>query len=64
MKGFTKNHTWKYALDYHNCYNSPAFEALPTVEGKDRVYQACHDKLLAQMKETVRVTLTCRWCLS
>ena len=49
---------WKYALEYHNCYNSPSFDALPTTEAKDRKYNECHTKFIKQMKETVVPELT------
>ena len=49
---------WKYALEYHNCYNSPDFDALPSIEEKDRKYDQCHKKLVKQMKETVVPELT------
>ena len=48
LNSFTKDHIWKYMVDYKNCTRSQEFKSLDNIVEKDRAYQKCHDKFMKQ----------------
>ena len=57
LQSFVRDHMTKHFLSYEKCYSGAAFEALPSVEEKDRAFLACHDKWIRDLKSDVAYEL-------
>ena len=53
LNNYTRDHSWKYMLDYKNCTRTDEFKSLPSLVEKDRVYQECHEKFMNQWKDRI-----------
>ena len=57
LKSFVRDHTVPHLQQHEKCYSGAAFDALPTNEEKDRVFEACHAKWLSNLKSDVTFEL-------
>ena len=54
---YFRDHLVRHLADYEKCYNTEAFQHLPSAAEKDRAFLDCHNRWNRNLKEQVSLEL-------
>ena len=60
LNSFTRDHVWKYMVEYNNCYNNSEFNSIADPTEKDRAYLKCHEDFMKQWDGQIQKELHTR----